>query len=164
MMLKYLTVGLCGGLSAVSLAAMMWLTFFDVLWRKFLDHSIEGSFELTEMLMVIVIFSSLPLVSWRQEHVTFSTLDWLVGPTLRKFQRSLVLLVCGVSLMVMGVVMWQAGVEVATTGETSAQLLIPRAPFIQLMGVFSFIAGLVELSWIPSAIRDPNLLDGGSHV
>ena len=71
---------------------------------------------------------------------------------------------CGVSLMVMGVVMWQAGVEVATTGETSAQLLIPRAPFIQLMGVFSFIAGLVELSWIPSAIRDPNLLDGGSHV
>ena len=47
MMLKYLTVGLCGGLSAVSLAAMMWLTFFDVLGRKFLDHSIEGSFELT---------------------------------------------------------------------------------------------------------------------
>jgi hypothetical protein len=43
-------------------------------------------------------------------------------------------------------------------------LLIPRAPFIQLMGVFCFVAGLVELALIPAAIKNPQMLEGGSHV
>jgi TRAP-type C4-dicarboxylate transport system permease small subunit len=163
-MFKNFIFAVCGGLSALSLAAMMLLTFFDVMGRKFLDQSIVGSFELTEMLMVVVIFSSLPLVSLRQEHVTFSTLDWMVGPGVRRIQRAAVLAVCGVSLLAVGYVMWFAGVEVGQTGETSAQLLIPRAPFIQLMGVFCFVAGLVELALIPAAIKNPQMLEGGSHV
>ena len=41
----------------------MWLTLFDVAGRKALSASVPGSLELTELLMVVVIFAGLPLVS-----------------------------------------------------------------------------------------------------
>jgi TRAP-type transport system small permease protein len=65
----------CGVLSAIALFAIMALTFFDVGGRKLLGNSIPGSLELTELLMVVVIFGAIPLVSHRGEHVTFDSLD-----------------------------------------------------------------------------------------
>ena len=52
-----------GLLAGVALFAIMVLTFLDVGGRKLLDHSITGSLEMTELLMVVVIFGALPLVS-----------------------------------------------------------------------------------------------------
>jgi TRAP-type C4-dicarboxylate transport system permease small subunit len=46
-----------------------------VLGRKLAENSIPGSLELTELLMVVVIFAALPLVSERGEHVEFDSLD-----------------------------------------------------------------------------------------
>jgi TRAP-type transport system small permease protein len=73
--MKKLLELLCGLLSGTALFAIMALTFFDVLGRKFLSNSIPGSLEITELLMVIVIFGALPLVSERGEHVEFDSLD-----------------------------------------------------------------------------------------
>ena len=61
--LKKLLEFLCGLLAGGGLFAIMALTFFDVLGRKFASNSIPGSLELTELLMVVVIFGALPLVS-----------------------------------------------------------------------------------------------------
>ena len=61
--LKKLLEFLCGLLAGSALFAIMALTFFDVLGRKFASNSIPGSLELTELLMVVVIFAALPLVS-----------------------------------------------------------------------------------------------------
>lgn len=63
----------------------MVLTFLDVSGRKLLSHSITGSLELTELLMVVVIFGALPLVSERGEHVVFDSLDAILPDTLKKF-------------------------------------------------------------------------------
>ena len=76
----------CGVLSGAALFAIMALTFFDVLSRKLLDNSITGSLELTELLMVVVIFAALPLVSLRGEHVTFDSLDAYLPAWVRRFQ------------------------------------------------------------------------------
>ena len=65
----------CGALAAVALFCIMTLTFFDVGGRKLASTSIPGSLELTELLMVVVIFAALPLVSIRREHVVFDSLD-----------------------------------------------------------------------------------------
>ena len=65
----------CGLLAAGALFAIMALTFFDVGGRKILSDSIPGSLELTELLMVVVIFAALPLVSLRGEHIVFDSLD-----------------------------------------------------------------------------------------
>jgi TRAP-type transport system small permease protein len=78
---------LCGLLSGGALFAIMALTFFDVLGRKLLSNSITGSLELTELLMVVVIFGALPLVSGRGEHVEFDSLDPWLPRWVRRAQR-----------------------------------------------------------------------------
>ena len=138
----------CGVFSAVALFAIMALTFFDVLGRKLADNSIPGSLEMTEMLMVAVIFGSLPLVSLRGEHVLFDSLDpYLPEPVLRA-QKALIHLLLAALLIALAVLMWRTGGEFASTGETTAQLQILKAPFIYGMAVSCGLAGLVHIGLI----------------
>jgi len=138
---------LCGTLAGLALLAIMFLTFFDVGGRKLLDNSITGSLELTELLMVVVIFGALPLVSEKGEHVVFDSLDPVLPAWLRRVQRALVNLACGVLLLGLAWLMFKTGQDFRQTGETTAQLKILKAPFIYGMGVLcAFFTGLVHLS------------------
>lgn len=143
--MKKLPETLCGVASALALFAIMVLTFFDVSGRKLMSQSIPGSLELTEMLMVFVIFTALPLVSLRGEHVVFNSLDDLLHPQLLKLLRKAVHLLCCIALLAMGWLMWGAAGEIAESGETSAQLHIARYPFIYLMSVMCALTGLTHL-------------------
>lgn len=145
---------LCGLLSALALFGIMMLTFFDVLGRKFLSNSIPGSLELTELLMVVVIFAALPLVSRRGEHVEFDSLDPYLPMQLRRIQWVLVQLVCAAFLLGLGWLMWRTGQQFAINGETTAQLHIPKSPFIYGMGVLCAITGLVHLALLREPPQD----------
>jgi TRAP-type C4-dicarboxylate transport system permease small subunit len=140
---------LCGLLSGVALFAIMALTFLDVLGRKLASNSIPGSLELTELLMVVVIFGALPLVSRRGEHVEFDSLDPYLPPWLRRAQAVFVHLLCAAVLLALGWLMWRTGGQFAETGETTAQLKIAKAPFIYGMGVLCALTGLVHLALAP---------------
>jgi TRAP-type C4-dicarboxylate transport system permease small subunit len=135
----------CGALAAAALFGIMVLTFFDVGGRKFASASIPGSLEVTELLMVVVIFAALPLVSIRREHVVFDSLDHVFSPMLRRLQSMLVNLVCGGLLMALAWLMWRTAGEFAETGETTAQLKLLKAPFIYGMSVLCGLTGLVHL-------------------
>jgi TRAP-type C4-dicarboxylate transport system permease small subunit len=139
---------LCGLLSGLALFAIMALTFFDVLGRKFADNSIPGSLEMTEMLMVIVIFGALPLVSERGEHVEFDSLDPYLPAWLRRAQAVLVHLLCGTVLLGLGWLMWRTGGQFLENGETTAQLKILKAPFLWGMGVLCALTGVVHLTMV----------------
>ena len=135
---------LCGLLCAAALFAIMVLTFFDVSGRKLFSNSIPGSLELTELLMVIVIFAGLPLVSERGEHVIFDSLDSVWPAWLVKIQKILVHIICAALMMALAALMWKTGAQFAEYGETTAQLKIPKAPFIYGMAIFCGITGLVH--------------------
>ena len=137
---------LCGTLAGLALLAIMVLTFLDVSGRKLMSQSITGSLELTELLMVVVIFGALPLVSLKSEHVVFDSLDAVLPPFMQRIQRTLVDLVCAALLFGLAYLMWHTGGEFAVTGETTAQLKITKAPFIQGMGVLCGLTGLVHLT------------------
>lgn len=143
--LKKILEILCGTLAGLALFAIMVLTFLDVSGRKMLSHSITGSLELTELLMVVVIFGALPLVSLKSEHVVFDSLDVVLPPLFRKIQQGLIHLACAAMLFALAYLMWQTGGEFAVTGETTAQLKIAKAPFIQGMGVLCGLTGLVHM-------------------
>lgn len=135
----------CGLLAGLALFAIMALTFFDVSGRKLLDHSITGSLELTELLMVVVIFASLPLVSLRGEHVVFDSLDAYLPRFVRSAQRVGVHLICAGALIGLGWLMWKTGGDFSESRETTAQLGILKAPFVYGMGVLCAMTGLVHL-------------------
>jgi len=119
------------------------LTMEDVEKRMGL---LTGSLEMTELLMVVVIFGALPLVSERGEHVVFDSLDGFLPSAVQKIQRTLVHLMCGVALIALGWLRWQTGQDFSSTGETTAQLKILKSPFIYGMGVLCAFTGLIHLN------------------
>ncbi|MBK6008320.1 TRAP transporter small permease [Ramlibacter ginsenosidimutans] len=139
----------------------MALTFFDVGGRKLLDNSIPGSLELTELLMVVVIFAALPLVSLRGEHVLFDSFDTYLPPRVLRLQKAVIDLLIAVALLSLAVLMWKTAGEFAATGETTAQLKIPKAPFLYGMAVLCGLAGVVHLRLIA---RPPAALAEGEGV
>ena len=145
-------------LAGIALFAIMVLTFLDVGGRKLLSQSITGSLELTELLMVVVIFGALPLVSERGEHVVFDSLDPLLPQWLRKVQRFLVHLLCAGALLALGWLMWKTGNDFLASGETTAQLKVLKAPFVYGMGVLCAFTGVVHLGLM---LKDQNEQEGG---
>ena len=132
----------------------MVLTFFDVGGRKLLSQSIPGSLELTELLMVVVIFAGLPLVSQRGEHVIFDSLDTVWPAWLVKAQKAFVHFICAALMMALAFLMWKTGAQFAEYGETTAQLKISKAPFIFGMAVFCAITAMVHAALTLFPVRD----------
>jgi TRAP-type C4-dicarboxylate transport system permease small subunit len=143
--LKKLLVALCGLLAAAALFAIMGLTFVDVMGRKFFSGSVPGALELTEILMVVVIFTSLPLVALRGEHVVFDSLDrWLPAPVQRA-QEGLMELFSACAMAGLAWLMWGKAGDLMSYGETTAQLKMPLGVFVYLMSVLLALAAVAHL-------------------
>jgi TRAP-type transport system small permease protein len=148
----------CGVLAGLALFGIMALTFFDVLGRKFLDNSIPGSLEMTELLMVVAIFGALPLVSLRGEHVLFDSLDDRMPPRVLRVQKGVIHALMALALLALAVLMWKTAGQFAETGETTAQLRLAKAPFIYGMAVLCGLTGLVHVGLIVQP--PPDLAEG----
>jgi TRAP-type C4-dicarboxylate transport system permease small subunit len=157
--LKRLLEALCGVLAATALFAIMALTLVDVSGRKLLSTSVPGSLELTELLMVVVIFAGLPLVSLRGEHVVFDSLDPLIEKTLRRAQGLVVDLLVAALLLGMAGLMWAKAGQMAEYGDTTAQLKIAQAPFVYLMSGLLALTALVHglLAFAPTTHHHPGV-------
>jgi TRAP-type C4-dicarboxylate transport system permease small subunit len=160
--LKRLLEALCGTLAAAALFAIMALTLVDVSGRKAISTSVPGALELTELLMVVVIFAGLPLVSLRGEHVVFDSLDPLLERSLRRAQGMVVDLTVFLLLAGMAWLMWIKAGQMAEYGDRTALLHIPQAPFVYLMSALLALTGLVHvlLAFAPTSHHHPGV-DGG---
>jgi TRAP-type transport system small permease protein len=135
----------CGLLGAVALFAIMLLTLVDVSGRKVLSQSVTGSLELTEMLMVLVIFAGLPLVSLRGEHVVFDSLDTLWPRGFKRVLEGAVDLLCAVAMAGLAWLMWEKAGQMAQYGDITAQLKLPLGPLVSVMSVLCAITALVHV-------------------
>ena len=134
----------CGLLAAAALFGIMALTLVDVSGRKLLSHSVPGSLELTELLMVVVIFAALPLVSLRGEHVVFDSLDALLPRWLQRLQQAAVDLFCLLALLGLAWLMWVKAGQMVEYGDTTAQLKLSLGPFVYLMSLLCAVTAAVH--------------------
>src|ERR1700745_1222094 len=88
-----------GAAAAVLLFSLMVLTTADVIGRYIFNWPIRGAFEITELLLLALIFAGLPLASRADEHVTLDFIDMLFGPAGRLLLRRLSHLVCGLLML-----------------------------------------------------------------
>ena len=143
--MKKLLVSLCGLLAALALFGIISLTFADVMGRKFFSGSIPGALELTEILMVVVIFTSLPLVALAGEHVVFDSLDrWLPAP-LQRTQQAVMELFSAAAMAGLAWLMWGKAGDLLSYGETTAQLKMPLGVFVYAMSVLLALAAVAHL-------------------
>jgi len=143
---------LCGLLAALALFAIMALTLVDVSGRKLLESSVPGSLELTELLMVAVIFAGLPLVSLHGEHIVFDSLDRLLPAAVRRVQQALVDLLCVALLLGLAWVMWGKAGQMVEFGDRSSQLMIPLGPFVYAMAALIALTALVHAALVFSPV------------
>jgi TRAP-type C4-dicarboxylate transport system permease small subunit len=136
---------LCSALSAAALFGIMGLTLVDVVARKLLSGSVPGSLEVTELLLVVVIFAGLPLVSLHGEHVVFDSLDPMLPRAVRRVQGLVIDLSCAAGLCGIGWVMWTKAGQMLEYGDKTQQLGLTLGWFVYLMSVLLFITAAVHL-------------------
>ncbi len=164
MALKKLLEALCSALAAVALFAIMWLTLVDVSGRKFFSASLPGSLEVTELLMVVVIFAGLPLVSLRGEHVVFDSFDAFLPRWLLRMQQSLIDGLCAAALAGVAWLMAAKGSQMLEYGDKTQQLGLTLGYFVYLMSALIFVAAAVHVLLIVSPVshRHPGVDSGAS--
>jgi TRAP-type C4-dicarboxylate transport system permease small subunit len=134
-----------GTVAAIDLAAMMRLTFLDVTGRKFFASPIYGAYEITEFMMGVLIFSALPLVTARENHVTIDVFDHFIAPHIGRWQRMVVNLVSTVVLGFLGWRLWILSASHLRTNEVTMTLHIPHGPFSRVFAVLAILAAVACL-------------------
>lgn len=80
------------------LFALMAMTFVDVTMRSIFNAPIEAASELTRIFLAVIVFSVLPVVSARGQHISVDLLDPLFGAWASRFRDGFISLFCGVAL------------------------------------------------------------------
>lgn len=131
--------------ASVLLFAMMLVTFVDVIGRYFFGHSLNGAYELTEVLLGLIVFAGLPIVTWRGEHVTVD----LLTMRLRAVARAVLARVAAVvTALVLGVLAWRLGVtagDLLGYGDATVFLGIPLGPVAGAMAALAAAGAAVAL-------------------
>lgn len=131
--------------ASVLLLCLMVLTFADVVARYLLNRPIRGAFEVTELLLLVLIFAGLPLVSHAEEHVTMDFIDRMLPPAVTAaLVRVVHALVAAIFFFLGWQVMIKAG-RISQYGDTTEVLRIALGPFVYFMAVMIFLTGLVHL-------------------
>lgn len=85
-------------LASLALFAMMVMTFADVVLRSVLNAPIEFAAELTRIFMAIIVFTVLPVVSAKGDHISVDLTDPLFGRLAARLRDGLMALICGAML------------------------------------------------------------------
>ena len=134
-----------GAAASLILFCMMTLTFVDVVARYVFSRPLRGAFEVTELMLVVLIFAGLPLVTHAGEHVTMDLIDRLLGARARRLTARLVELGCSALMFLLAWLMWLKAGRIAGYGDTTDVLRIPVGPFVYFMAAMILLSGLLHL-------------------
>jgi len=148
-------------LAAATLFILMVLTFADVIMRSTFSAPIEAATELTRIAMAVIVFSALPVVSGRANHIVVDLLDPVFHRLgIERVLEGLVTLVCGVLLYWPAMRSFDLAARAKSYGDLTEYLAIP------VFYITWFIAFMTLVTAIAMALRGavilfkPDLLRG----
>jgi TRAP-type C4-dicarboxylate transport system permease small subunit len=124
---------------------MMLLTFVDVVARYVFNRPVRGAFEVTELLLLVLIFAGLPLVSYADEHVTMDFIDRLVGRGARARLERGVHVVTTALMLGLAWLVWLKADRIWGYRDATDVLRIVYGPFVYFMAVMIGLTGLIHL-------------------
>jgi len=131
--------------ASVLLACLMLVTFVDVVARYLFNRPIRGAFEVTELLLLVLIFAGLPLVSHADEHVTMDFIDRILPAAGRRLLVRVVHAICAAVMFFLTWQVWIKAGRIAGYGDTTDVLKITVGPFVYFMAAMILLTGLVHL-------------------
>jgi TRAP-type transport system small permease protein len=136
---------LLGVAASAILLAMMGLTVVDVVARYWLKMPVRGAFEVTELMLVVLIFAGLPLVSFSDEHAVMDFVDRLLGPRGQLRLQRLVHVVNAAFMFLLTWLMWRKADRIWAYRDATDVLRLPYGPFVYFMAVTLALAGVIHL-------------------
>ncbi len=119
---------------AVSLviAFMMLLTVADVLGRFLFRAPITGTPELTEFMMIVIVFPALAWCALAGRHVLVDLIIKRFSPSIQAFIKTITLLLSLLIYVILTIASFYESIEVNTK---TGLLRIPHAPFYWIMSL-----------------------------
>ena len=146
--------------AAVALFVLMLLTFTDVMLRSLLNAPIEMGADLTRLLMAVIVFSVLPSLSFRGQHISVDLADGLFSRlALARWRDVLVALLCGAMLLLPAQRIWVLAERSRSYGDVMEYLRMP----VHFLGWFiAVMTGITAIVLIIRAVLlafRPDMLD-----
>jgi len=130
-------------MAGVILFALMAVTTVDVVGRFFFNSPLTGSVELTQLMLAAVVFLAMPVVSWREEHVSVDLLD-TVFPARWVWLRQLAInLLVAAALWIVAGRVWALGVRSLEWGDVTEFLRLPIGYLIYLIAAMLFVSAVL---------------------
>ena len=137
--------GLLGVAASAILLAMMLLTFVDVVARYVFNRPVRGAFEVTELLLLVLIFAGLPLVSFTNEHALMDFVDRLLGPRGQRLLEGAVDLLGAAFMFGLAWLIWLKADRIWAYRDATDVLRIVYGPFVYFMAVMIGLAGVIHV-------------------
>ena len=134
-----------GAAASAILLALMLLTFVDVVARYGFNRPVRGAFEITELMLVVLIFAGLPLVSYADEHALMDFIDRLLGPREQRLLERAVQLMCAAVMFLLARLIWLKADTIWGYRDATDVLRIVYGPFVYFMAVMIGLTGLIHL-------------------
>lgn len=136
---------LLGVAASTILLAMMALTTVDVVARYVFNRPLRGAFEVTELLLLVLIFAGLPLVSFTNEHAVMDFIDRVLGRRALRGLQGGVELVNAVLMLGLAWLVWSKADRIWAYRDATDVLRILYGPFVYFMALALALAGLIHL-------------------
>lgn len=138
-----------GVIASVLLMAMMLITTVDVVGRYLFTQPLPGAFELSEIMLALIVFTALPLVCLHDEHVRVSIISDRLGPRGVAIQGVLTSLFGAGVLVLVAWRVYEHAMQLASYGDVTMFLRIPKGPIGVVLAACALIAALmmVLVAW-----------------
>jgi len=104
-----------------------------------------GTVEVTELMLLVLIFAGLPLVSFSDEHAVMDFVDRLLGPRGRRALQRVVHVVSAAFMFLLTWLMWLKADRIWAYRDATDVLRILYGPFVYFMALALGLAGLIHL-------------------
>ena len=136
---------LLGIAASAILLAMMLITVVDVVARYVFSRPVRGAFEVTELMLLVLIFAGLPLVSFADEHVVMDFIDRLVGRRGTQIVERGVQVVNAAFMFLLCWLVWRKANTIWAYRDATDVLRIVYGPFVYFMAGTLALAGVIHL-------------------
>ena len=117
----------------------------DVVARYVFSRPVRGAFEITELMLVVLIFAGLPLVSFSDEHAVMDFIDGVLGPRGRRALERAVQATSAAFMLLMAWLTWLKADRIWAYRDATDVLRVVYGPFVYFMAATLALAGVIHL-------------------
>lgn len=134
-----------GDLGTIVIMAMVLMVIVDIILRRFFNSPLAFSFELVGVMLVVIVYCSVPYTTNIDRHVSIEVLTSRFPP---RAQTIITTVTDFLSAVVFGLVGWRSidqAIHIWDIGNVTGILKIPYYPFIFIVALGSILASLTLL-------------------